>query len=87
MGESEPYLFCDERHERMKQFKCLTKDINKNCSGSFSLFTALLKSDFGYFNIPVAEDIPYEVIQLLNGNAEFKLVKVVRDLLNESVEE
>ena len=69
----------------MKKLKSFAHNINKDCSCSCSFVATLLKSDLSKFDVPVAEDIPDEVVELLYSNTKFELIEVVCNFLSKSV--
>ena len=69
----------------MEKLKSFTHYINKYTLNLLCLFSACLKSYLCKLNIPIAEDIPDEVIELLYCNTKLKLIKVVCNFLSESV--
>ena len=71
----------------MKKLERFAHDVNQNCLDLCRLFAALLKSDLRKLDIPVAENIPDEVVKLRNGDTEFKLFEVIRNLFRELVEQ
>ena len=71
----------------MKQFECVSENPDKNSLCVHGVFAALLQSDFGELDIPVAEYIPDEIIELLNCDAELKSLKIFRYFLSKVVKE
>ena len=69
----------------MKKLESFAHNINENCSCGCSFVAALLKSALSKLNIPVAEDIPDKVIELLYCNTKLKLIKVVCYFLGKSI--
>ena len=45
----------------------------------------LVETGFDHLNIPVAELVPDEIVDLLNGDTQFKPVHVVRDIADHIV--
>ena len=71
-----PDFFCDVRHKRVEKSENLIKHIKKYLSCILSVLTVTWKSCLNKLNVPVAVAVPDEFINLLNSNAEFKLLKI-----------
>ena len=70
----------------MKQLERVAHNINKNrFSGLLCVFIVAVKTDFRKLYIPVAEHIPNEVVELLNGKTELIFFKRVRNCLDKVV--
>ncbi|MPN24266.1 hypothetical protein SDC9_171661 [bioreactor metagenome] len=87
MRQRLPDFFRNERHDRMQQFQNICKDKNQHIFCRLSFFPALLQTDFGNFNVPVTENIPYKIIELLNSNTNFKLFKILGHFFSQFVDQ
>ena len=71
----------------MKKLKNIGKYIDKNTFSSIlCVFVITLKSDFCNFDIPIAEIVPDEVIELADRHAEFELLEVFGDGCRDAIE-
>ena len=52
------------------------------CFCVLSLRAALLKSYLGYLDVPVAENIPDEIIELRDSHAQLEFLKVIGNFIN-----
>ena len=70
----------------MKKLKNIGKYINKNTFSSIlCLFVITLKSDFCNFDIPIAENVPNEIIKLLNSNSKLIFFKVIGNIFSKGI--
>ena len=86
VGKSLPYFLGYKGHERMQKLHCMGDDVDKNLLRlAVGCRTLCGKAGLYEFDIPVAEYVPDEIIQLGNGNAEFVFFKVFGDLADKAV--
>ena len=85
MGQCLPYLLGDERHKGMQEHERVAHDPNEHLLCVLSFGAALLKSYLGYLDIPVAENIPDEIIELRDSHAQLEFLKVIGNFLNKVV--
>ena len=85
MRQRLPDLLGDERHERMQQFEGVAQDIDQNLAGNLGLGAILPQAGFDQLDIPVAEDIPDEVVQLADSDTQLELFEIVGDLADQFI--
>ena len=79
----------DKRHERVQELQCLSQHGFQHPEHTVRccpVFFRVIDPVFRELNIPVAELIPDEVINLLHGNAQLKLVHVFRHVFCKGVD-
>ena len=81
-------LLRDKRHVRMKKLEACDQDFLKSPQSSHPavLIIRLVKSGLDHLDVPVAELVPHEVIDLLDCDAELEFIHIIRHSLNSIVE-
>ena len=86
MGQGLPDLFREEGHEGVEQFQHAVHAVDEDGLRGLCAFAAFLETDLGDLDVPVAEQVPDEVVELGEGHAQFIAVDVLADLFAEGVE-
>ena len=82
-----PDFLGDIGHEGVQQLQGAAHDPYQHLTGGLCLgFVAGLHADFGNLDIPVAEAIPQEVVELLDGNAQLEFLQIVGNFLGHVVQ-
>ena len=62
MGQALPNLLGDEGHKRVQQLEGICHDIHQNLLGIYGSLSACLQAALHQLDVPVAEDIPDEIV-------------------------
>ena len=82
-----PQMFSNKRHERVKKCQHACQCMNKYILCNLSvLIVRPIETVLSQFNIPVTEIIPGEVINVISGCPQFKLIQVPAYIFNGTVE-
>ena len=83
MRKNSPDFFCNERHERVQELQEILKNLCENCSCDLLvLFIITVESALNHLDVPVAVNIPDELIYSLSGKAKLKFVEHFGDVLS-----
>ena len=75
-----------ERHKRMQKLQRIGQDQTQNRQlAELFLLCSAVENRFGHLDIPVAEFLPDEIIDLLNGNAQLIAVHIVGDIRSQLI--
>ena len=86
MGQGLPDLLGDEGHEGMQQLQSARQHVAQYPLGPAGGFLVLSgEAGLAQFDIPVAEVVPDEGIELVRGDAQFVAVDVLGDFLHQGV--
>ena len=85
MRERLPDFLGDERHKRMQQLESALHDIDQHLLCAKRRCSTRLQPGFAELYIPVAEDIPDEVIELLYRHPQFKFLEIFGDILHQRI--
>ena len=85
MRQGLPYLLGHERHKRMEELQNVGHDIYEHALCTLRGLAALLQTNLRKLDIPVAENIPDEIVELLNGDSELESLKIIGNLSDEVV--
>ena len=85
MRQGLPNLLGHERHERMEKLQNIGHDIYEHALCALCGLAALLQANLRKLDIPVAENIPDEIVELLNGDSELESLKIIGNLFDEVV--
>ena len=69
----------------MEKLQNIGHDIYEHALCALCGLAALLQANLRKLDIPIAENIPDEIIELLNGDAELESLEIVRNLFDEVV--
>ena len=87
MGKSLIYLLGYEGHKGVKELESSVKNVRDNVlTNEICLSIFLVESCLCKLDIPVAEDIPGEAVDLGESNADLKSVKVINNAFCKLVE-
>ena len=87
MGKGLVDLLRDEGHEGMQQLQDLRQHVQQHLLGADGRVGVIpVQAGLGQLDVPVAEGVPDEVVDLGGGHAQLVLVEVVRDLAAQVVE-
>ncbi len=80
-------LLCDERHKRMKQLQSFGQNavLRSTVQRVSPLVGLAVQTRFYHLDVPVAELLPQEIVNLLYGNAELVAVHIVRHLTDQRI--